>query len=143
MTDIYTFTCEMPIVAKERHRVSIVRSKSSPTAIRAHMYTPSTTKAFEEELKLRFIRFMRHHEFPIAPKAPIELSLAFQFASGSNKGKTSHHLKKPDCDNLAKSVLDALNKVLYWDDSYVTNLHVSKSFNEINKDKIIIRFKYL
>ena len=51
MTDIYTFTCEMPIVAKERHRVSIVRSKSSPTAIRAHMYTPSTTKAFEEELK--------------------------------------------------------------------------------------------
>ena len=33
---------------------------------------------------------------------------------------------KPDCDNLAKAVLDALNGVLWQDDSQVVELSVSK-----------------
>ena len=38
--------------------------------------------------------------------------------------------KKPDCDNIAKSILDALNHIAYYDDSQVVQLSVSKNYSE-------------
>ena len=38
--------------------------------------------------------------------------------------------KKPDCDNIAKSVLDALNGVVYYDDSQVVELVVKKFYDD-------------
>ena len=38
--------------------------------------------------------------------------------------------KKPDADNIAKIVLDALNGVAYEDDSQVINLSVQKRYSE-------------
>lgn len=35
---------------------------------------------------------------------------------------------KPDCDNVAKAILDALNGIAYKDDSQVTELIVKKRF---------------
>ena len=37
--------------------------------------------------------------------------------------------KKPDCDNLIKSILDSLNGVAYKDDSQVTDVHIKKRYN--------------
>lgn len=37
---------------------------------------------------------------------------------------------KPDCDNIAKAVLDALNGIAYKDDSQVADLVVRKRFGE-------------
>lgn len=39
--------------------------------------------------------------------------------------------KKPDLDNIAKSVLDGLNAVAYHDDSQVVNLLVVKRYGEV------------
>ena len=36
--------------------------------------------------------------------------------------------KKPDCDNIAKIVLDALNQIAYKDDSQVIELSVRKQY---------------
>jgi Holliday junction resolvase RusA-like endonuclease len=38
--------------------------------------------------------------------------------------------KKPDGDNIAKAILDSLNQVAYHDDSYVTELSVSKYYTD-------------
>ena len=38
--------------------------------------------------------------------------------------------KKPDCDNIAKIVLDALNGIAYHDDSQVVELMVQKRYSE-------------
>lgn len=38
--------------------------------------------------------------------------------------------KKPDCDNIAKIILDALNGIAYHDDSQVIELSVSKFYSE-------------
>ncbi len=43
--------------------------------------------------------------------------------SGSEKP-----IKKPDIDNLAKSVLDGLNGVIWRDDSQIVSLHVTKVY---------------
>lgn len=46
--------------------------------------------------------------------------------------------KKPDTDNIAKSVLDALNKIAYDDDSQVVSLHVYKLYEEVEGVKVTI-----
>lgn len=37
--------------------------------------------------------------------------------------------KKPDCDNIAKSILDALNGIAYDDDAQIVELSVSKVYS--------------
>ena len=46
---------------------------------------------------------------------------------------------KPDLDNIAKIVCDALNKVAYYDDNQVIDLHVTKFYS--NQPKLVIRLK--
>ena len=38
--------------------------------------------------------------------------------------------KKPDCDNIAKSILDALNGIAYDDDAQIVSLDVSKLYSD-------------
>ena len=48
--------------------------------------------------------------------------------------------RKPDCDNFAKMVLDALNGVAYLDDSQCIKLSVRKGWThgELNEGAIFI-----
>lgn len=47
--------------------------------------------------------------------------------------------KKPDCDNIAKICLDALNGIAYHDDSQITKLVVYKRYAE--QPKVVITLK--
>jgi Holliday junction resolvase RusA-like endonuclease len=47
-----------------------------------------------------------------------------------NLPKNKFPTKKPDGDNIAKAILDSLNQVAYHDDSYVTELSVSKYYTD-------------
>ena len=38
--------------------------------------------------------------------------------------------KKPDIDNIAKAVLDALNSVAYRDDTQIVDLQIRKQYSE-------------
>ena len=46
--------------------------------------------------------------------------------------------KKPDTDNLAKSILDALNGIAYDDDSQVVSLLVSKKYTDGEEKAVLI-----
>jgi Holliday junction resolvase RusA-like endonuclease len=48
---------------------------------------------------------------------------------------------KPDLDNLAKIVLDALNGILWADDCQVVKLEITKEYGEI--PGAIVQFKWL
>jgi len=48
------------------------------------------------------------------------------------------HLKKPDTDNIAKCVSDALNKIAYNDDSQICELIVHKQYAEIERLEVEI-----
>lgn len=141
LPDIYTFMCDMPIVAKARARSTVEKSSTATNGFSIRHYTPAKTANFEEELALRVSRWLRVHELPIAPKVALEVWLEFHHKRPANN-KLKHKVTKPDCDNIAKSVLDALNEVLYHDDSYVTDLHILKRFNDVPKDRIKISFQY-
>ena len=45
-------------------------------------------------------------------------------------GKEGFHTKRPDLDNLAKAVKDALKGVIYADDSQIVEAHLFKRYGE-------------
>ena len=47
--------------------------------------------------------------------------------------------KKPDADNIIKSIADALNGIAYADDSQIVQATVNKWWAEESKAEIIIR----
>lgn len=56
------------------------------------------------------------------------------------KGVPDRHIYKPDTDNLAKFVMDALNGVYYKDDSQVYQLTVLKRYGE--EDSVRVQLDY-
>lgn len=57
---------------------------------------------------------------------PIAINLIFQMGNG----KERHHTKRPDIDNLAKAVKDALKGIIYSDDSQIVEAHLYKQYGE-------------
>ena len=48
------------------------------------------------------------------------------------------YTKKPDADNLAKAILDALNGMAYPDDAQIVNLKVRKWYGETDMVHVLI-----
>ena len=48
------------------------------------------------------------------------------------------HTKKPDADNVAKAICDALNKIAYVDDSQIVSLEVNKYYSDVPRAEITI-----
>lgn len=76
-------------------------------------------------------------------RGPVDVILSFQFQRPKTHFRSGKHAdllrddapdwhtKRPDCDNLAKSVLDALTLLGFWkDDSQVASLDVRKHYGE-------------
>ena len=49
------------------------------------------------------------------------------------------HTKKIDCDNLCKTILDALNGIAYDDDKQVCMLYVEKRYGGFPKVKVRLK----
>ena len=52
--------------------------------------------------------------------------------SKSKKENAKWHTSRPDADNLAKTIKDSLNGILYDDDSQVSWLHIRKQYAQEN-----------
>jgi Holliday junction resolvase RusA-like endonuclease len=48
-------------------------------------------------------------------------------------------LKTPDCDNVAKAFLDAMNGIVYKDDCQVVSLHVTKVYSEVGMVEVLVK----
>lgn len=48
-------------------------------------------------------------------------------------------IKKPDIDNLAKSILDGMNGVVWKDDSQIVSLHVTKVYAGVSGVDVLIK----
>lgn len=90
-------------------------------------YTVPKVQAYEQTVKLLAIAA------GIRPlSGPVSMSIDFHFAvpkSLERKRKPVEggwHVKKPDADNLAKAILDALNGVAYDDDAQVASMRLRK-----------------
>ena len=112
--------------------------KGRPRFMRnGHTYTPQETTNYENLVRLAYqqagceklngeIRAVIIAVYPI-PKSTSKKKRAEML------DRVIKPTVKPDCDNIAKTILDALNKIAYDDDSQVIDLRVIKEYGEVAK----------
>mgnify|MGYP000721437011 CR=1 FL=1 len=96
-------------------------------------YTPEKTAAYEKLVRLRF-----QNAGGVITEKPVRIKIVACFAPPKSTRKRDKAemlanrilpVKKPDSDNIAKIILDALNKIAYIDDSQVIELVVKKRYS--------------
>ena len=106
-------------------------------------YTPKKTKDYEKAIAEHF-KSLDISKF----EGPIQIKLVFQMPIPKSFTKKQNELikkgflkydKKPDLDNLAKAVLDALNGLAYEDDSKITGLFLVKRYSNFPGTTMTIR----
>ena len=88
-------------------------------------YDPAQCKSFKEVIAWHARLKMRERGIREATKAPIAISLIFGMGRSA---EGAYHTKRPDIDNLAKAVKDALKGIVYADDSQIVEAHLFKQY---------------
>ena len=98
-------------------------------------YTPDKTRNYEALIKEAATQAMGSNEILETPvnlylyiRAPIPKSLPKKRLEACLNG-SEKPIKKPDASNVLKSVEDAMNGVVYKDDSQIVNIHVTKVYS--------------
>lgn len=111
------------------------------TCRNGHTYTPDNTVLYENLIKTEFLRQCGREQRILSdktrPALQMEIVAVYPVpASYSNRSRVaalSGNLlpsKKPDADNVAKIVADALNGLAYDDDAQITDLTVMKRYGQ-------------
>ena len=126
----YKFEILEKPIGKQRPRYS---SKTK------RMYTPTRTSSFEEKVKWAFKAKYNIKTEPSINSFKAKITAVFKPNESLSQKKKEELLykvdytKKPDADNIAKIVLDALNGLAYKDDSQISALLVLKNYGVENK----------
>ena len=115
------------------------KAKERPRFGQGHAYSATKTKGAEKLVK------EYAEAATTAPiEGPVDVAMWFQFAipqswSKAKKANPPACTKRPDLDNLAKLVMDAIQGVVFADDASVTSLQLHKSYGPT--DGIFVRVK--
>lgn len=114
------------------------QGKARPRIGKFGAYTPQKTVLYENTVKNTFKKQFPNFE-PITGEIKVCINAVFEVPKSYSKKKREQLLQgagyphKPDCDNIAKAILDSLNGLAYVDDSQVTCLLVFKEYGYENK----------
>lgn len=113
---ILSLTIRGKIQPKERPRTGLNKKTGRPV-----IFPAKKTKSCEEWLELEFKSAMnRQGLLRIPKKYPVRLRIWFvRDDPEMPAGLMLYETKKPDLDNLEKTVMDAMNKIVFEDDSQV------------------------
>ena len=124
-------------VAKARPRV--VRTK---TGVRT--YTPGKTAAWESRVRGEAVKAMRGQE-PMEGPVKLVVGVIFEppaswsaWQRGAAMEGRVAHTGKPDLDNIVKAVKDAMNGVVWGDDSQVIGVSAWKEYGSEAKVGIMV-----
>ena len=85
----------------------------------------------------------KHFAKPLAGAVAVEVIATFAIPQSWSKRKAAEHIhrphcQKPDSDNLAKSVLDGLNRIAWADDGQVYALSVRKVWGQVDQTVVFV-----
>lgn len=124
----FEFVIPGEIVGKARPRMNTRTGKA---------YTPTKSKYYEYLVKKFF--FEKYRDSQISSEEAIRLTINVYMEIPKSVSKTKKNkmledeikpIKKPDIDNIAKAILDGLNKLAYHDDTQVVELIIRKYYAE-------------
>ena len=97
------------------------------------VYTPKQTIEYEKLIKASYIASSKVF---FERNIPIEINILAYFF---HKSSIEFATKKPDADNIMKIVLDALNKVAFYDDAQVSKICFEKRYSKMPRLEITIQ----
>lgn len=98
--------------------------------------TPKKTVVYENLVRLEYQSQCRGIRFADNSMLRVQITAYYSIPTSKSKkqkAEMAHGIirptKKPDCDNIVKSVLDALNSIAYHDDAQVVEVYIGKYYS--------------
>lgn len=114
-----------------------IQAKQRPRFNGKFVYTPQNTINYENWVKACYLEKYKN-EKPFEKALKVNIIAFFEIPKSVSKKKKEQMLNneiyptiKSDTDNIAKSILDSLNKIAYLDDKQVVDLRVRKQYAEV------------
>ena len=114
---VFSFTFQGIVHPKGRPRTVIQNGK-------AHTYTPSRTRDSESDLRACILLHLGRERPELSGRFAVEMEFVGQ---------------RGDVDNLAKTILDAGNGLLWTDDSLVDSLRCTKASGQSSWTTVTVR----
>lgn len=133
---IYEFEVPGKVIGKGRPRLN------SYTGV---VYTPTRTKDYESLVEQYFL--LKYPRFKaLEGRIKVNIIAYFSIPKTTKKADINEMLennisptKKPDIDNIVKSILDSMNKFAFKDDNQITKLEVEKKYSL--EDKVYVKIE--
>ena len=133
---IYEFEVPGKVIGKGRPRLN------SYTGV---VYTPTRTKDYESLVEQYFL--LKYPRFKaLEGRIKVNIIAYFSIPKTTKKSDINEMLennisptKKPDIDNIVKSILDSMNKFAFKDDNQITKLEVEKKY--AIEDKVYVKIE--
>lgn len=118
--------------------------KARPRVTRYATYTPQKTKDYENLVKWSFKN--KYKDKPLKGPIRIDIWLYMYIPKNTSKKRTKAKIKgdilptkRPDWDNMAKAITDALNNLAFKDDNQIVDAHIYKRFSDKPRAEVEIR----
>lgn len=132
MFDLKQWAATNKVSNSQLHRMTGISESTIASVMRGCSCTERTLK--------RICRGIGRPYDPAEWKNPVPKSVSKvkreKMLSGSIKPGV-----KPDLDNVAKSILDALNGIAYYDDNQITDLKIAKRYSEKPRVDVILKYE--
>lgn len=110
-------------------------AKARPRVTKHSTYTPQKTKDYENLVK--WSCKSKYKDKPLSGPIRIDIDFYMYIPKNTSEKRTRAKIareilptKKPDWDNMAKSITDALNGIAYEDDKQIVETHIYKYFSD-------------
>ena len=121
-------------------------AKGRPRMTRqGHTYTPQKTVMYENLVRLEYQRQCGSFQFDRDALLDVRMIAYYPIpksVSQKNRQMRADHrirpMKRPDVDNVCKSILDSLNQIAYHDDAQVVDCQVRKFYGDTPKVVVTI-----
>ncbi|WP_029688054.1 RusA family crossover junction endodeoxyribonuclease [Thermoanaerobacter sp. A7A] len=121
--------------------------KQRPRVTKAGIaYTPKETVNYENFIKLLYMQKYKKYK-DLKLEGPIKMTITAVYKIPKSASKKDKELmlrnvirptKKPDMDNIAKAIADALNGLAYEDDKQIVEMYISKIYAEDEFVEVVV-----
>ena len=114
--------------------------KARPRFTRGRAYTPAKTQEYEQIVAAAAYEAIKT---PLPGPLRVTLFCWFEIPQSLSAPKKSarlstHHVQKPDIDNVIKSVTDGMNGIAYADDSQIAEVRATKMWGHSGHVTVLI-----
>ena len=108
-------------------------------------YTPQKTKSYEDEIRM-FAKAAMGSSKPLETPVALYLYIRKGIPASYTKKRRNDCLSginkptvTPDCDNVLKAFMDAMNGIVYLDDKQIVSINCEKVYSEISGVDVLVK----